>query len=98
MKDGPLKRAYLQIGGATGCAPFEKVWELLKHTVYNKKPKYLNIQLFCKFQNSPIFVCIHIYPRVILFTSNFRLKFLPVPKFENSVLQKIELIEYAAIS
>ena len=35
MKDGPFKRAYLQIGGATGWAPFEKVWELLKHTLYN---------------------------------------------------------------
>ena len=34
MKDGPFKRAYLQIGGATGWAPFEKVWELLKHTLY----------------------------------------------------------------
>ena len=36
MKDKPFKRAYLQIftGGATGWAPFEKVWELLKHTLY----------------------------------------------------------------
>ena len=34
MKDGPFKRAYLQIGSATGWAPFEKVWELLKHTLY----------------------------------------------------------------
>ena len=38
MKDGPLKRAYLQIGGATGWAPFwEKVWELLKHTLYKRQ-------------------------------------------------------------
>ena len=36
MKDKPFERAYLQIftGGATGWAPFEKVWELLKHTLY----------------------------------------------------------------
>ena len=34
MKDGPFKRAYLQIGGATGWAPVEKVWELLKHTFH----------------------------------------------------------------
>ena len=34
MKDGPFKRAYLQIGGTAGWAPFEKVWELLKHTLY----------------------------------------------------------------
>ena len=34
MKYGPFERAYLQIGGATGWAPFEKVWELLKHTLY----------------------------------------------------------------
>ena len=34
MKDGPFERAYLQIGGATSWAPFEKVWELLKHTFY----------------------------------------------------------------
>ena len=34
MKDGPFKRLYLRIGGATGWAPFEKVWELLKHTLY----------------------------------------------------------------
>ena len=37
MKDGPFKRAYLQIGGATGWAPFEKVWELLKHALYYKE-------------------------------------------------------------
>ena len=36
MKDGPFKRAYLQIDGATGWAPFEKVWELSKHTLYLK--------------------------------------------------------------
>ena len=34
MKDGPFKRAYLKIGGATDWAPFEKVWELLKRTLY----------------------------------------------------------------
>ena len=33
MKDGPSKCAYLRIGGAIGWAPFEKVWELLKHTL-----------------------------------------------------------------
>ena len=36
MTDGPFKRAYLQIGGATGWAPFEKVWELLKQTLYKR--------------------------------------------------------------
>ena len=37
MKDGPFKRAYLQIRGATGWATFEKVWELLKHTLYDTR-------------------------------------------------------------
>ena len=33
MKDELFNRAYLQLGGATGGAPFEKVWELLKYAL-----------------------------------------------------------------